>query len=82
MDCYNKAYEQFGDALTGVEIITNNPSLQGCYAHTSPVIGGSNDNDYSCHVVKQRPKPPTKCPVLVEKKTQEGWLQRLGHFTL
>ena len=51
IECYKKAKDQFGNRLTGVELISGRNN-SGCYAHTSDQIFKANAaNNHICHIV-------------------------------
>ena len=51
IECYKKAKNQFGNSLTGVEIISGRNN-SGCYAHISDQIFKANAaNNHICHIV-------------------------------
>ena len=74
IECYNKAKQQYGSSLTGIEIISGiGDDAAGCYAHTSPtILKGSNNNNAICHVIgKNSVSDPQLCKLSVINENSE-----------
>uniref|UniRef100_A0A6C0AG50 Uncharacterized protein n=1 Tax=viral metagenome TaxID=1070528 RepID=A0A6C0AG50_9ZZZZ len=74
IECYNKAKQQYGSSLSGIEIVSGiGDDAAGCYAHTSPtILKGSNNNNAICHVIgKNSISDPQLCKLSVINENSE-----------
>ena len=74
IECYNKAKQQYGSSLSGIEIVSGiGDGAAGCYAHTSPtILKGSNNNNAICHVIgKNSISDPQLCKLSVINENSE-----------